>query len=54
MINRSFVPFPELETERLFLRQIEDDDVEQLYEMLSDPEVAKFDYFYPVASKEEV
>ena len=53
MINKSFVLFPELETERLILRQIEDDDVEELYEMLSDPEVAKFDYFYPVKSKEE-
>lgn len=53
MINRSFVPFPELETERLFLRQIEDSDMEQLYEILSDPEVAKFDYFYPIGSKEE-
>lgn len=53
MINKSFVPFPKLETERLFLRQIEEDDVDQLYEILSDPEIAKFDYFYPVASKEE-
>ena len=53
MINRCFVPFPELETERLRLRQVEKSDVEQLYEMLRDPEVAKFEYFYPVTSKAE-
>lgn len=46
--------FPKSETERLILRQVEDKDVEQLYEMLSDAEVAKFDYFYPVTSKLEV
>ncbi|MEJ6949631.1 GNAT family N-acetyltransferase [Natronospora cellulosivora (SeqCode)] len=54
MINRCFEPFPKLETERLILRQVVDKDLEQLYEMLSDAEVAKFDYFYPVKSKEEV
>lgn len=53
MINRCFVPFPKLETERLILRQVEDKDLEELYEMLSDPKVAKFDYFYPVTSQEE-
>jgi len=30
-----------------------DEDIEQLYEILSDPEVAIFDYFYPVTSKVE-
>ena len=54
MINKFFIPFPKLETERLILRQVDDEDVEQLYEMLSDIEVAKFDYFYPVTSKVEV
>ena len=54
MINRCFVPFPNLETERLILRQVEEKDLEQLYEMLSDAEVAKFDYFYPVTSTEGV
>lgn len=53
MVNRCFVPFPRLETERLFLRQVEVNDLEQLYEMLSDPEVARFDYFYPVTSREK-
>lgn len=54
MINKCFVPFPRLETERLILREVEKEDMEQLYEMLSDAEVAKFDYFYPVRSKAEV
>ncbi|SHK07552.1 ribosomal-protein-alanine N-acetyltransferase [Clostridium amylolyticum] len=53
MINKCFVPFPKLETERLLLRQVVDKDLEQLYEILSDAEVAKFDYFYPVTSKLE-
>jgi [ribosomal protein S5]-alanine N-acetyltransferase len=54
MTYECFTPFPKLETERLILRQVDYGDVEQLYGMLSDAEVAKFDYFYPVASKEEV
>lgn len=54
MINKNFVPFPELETERLILRQVMNEDMEELYEILSDVEVAKFDYFYPLSSKAEV
>lgn len=53
MINKSFSPFPALETERLILRQVINEDAEQLYEMLSDEEVAKFDYFYPIKSRAE-
>lgn len=53
MINKSFVPFPTLETDRLLLRLVEDSDVEQLYEVLSDAEVAKFDYFHPLTSIEQ-
>lgn len=54
MINKCFHPFPQLETERLVLREVVDGDVDDLYEILGDPEVAKFDYFYPVNSIEEV
>jgi len=54
MINKCFSPFPILETQRLLLRQVTDNDVESLYNILSDPEVAKFDYFYPVTSDVEV
>lgn len=53
MINKEFIPFPILETERLILREINEKDKEALYELLSDCDVAKYDYFYPIASKEE-
>ena len=53
MINKSCVPFPKLETERLILRQVNEKDVKQIYEILSNVEVAKYEYFYPVKSKEE-
>lgn len=53
VLNVSFDTFPELETERLILRQVMEKDVDQLYEIVSDAEVAKFDYFYPVTSKGE-
>lgn len=54
MLNEYFNAFPDLETERLILRQVMEKDVDQLFKILSDAEVAKFDYFYPVTSKEEV
>ena len=53
IINKSFIPFPNLATKRLILRRVDDNDVEQLYEILSDIEVAKYDYFYPIKSKTE-
>ncbi len=37
MLNLDFSPFPTLETERLILRQIGDDDVHSLFEMRADP-----------------
>ncbi|HAK41416.1 MAG TPA: N-acetyltransferase, partial [Clostridium sp.] len=42
MINKCFNPFPILETNRLILRQVDFKDEEQLFELLSNPEVAKF------------
>ena len=53
MINKCFNPFPMLETNRLILRQADFKDEEQLFELLSNPEVAKFDYFYPIKSSVE-
>lgn len=53
MITKCFVPFPTLETERLILRFVEDTDVEHLYEILSDAENAKLDYFHPLTSIEQ-
>lgn len=48
MININFKPFPALETRRLNLIQISQNHVQDLYELLSDPLVAEYDYFYPV------
>ncbi|MHC1749321.1 MAG: GNAT family N-acetyltransferase [Cellulosilyticaceae bacterium] len=54
MINKCFNPFPEFETERLILRKIKYIDERDLYKVLSNPEVAKFDYFYPVEKLKQV
>lgn len=53
-MNRDFEPYPLLETERLILNEITDQHVEELSVILSDPEVAKHDYFYPTKNLEEV
>lgn len=54
MINKDFNPFPVLETERLILKKIGNENADELFELLSDAEVAKYDYFYPVQSIAEV
>jgi [ribosomal protein S5]-alanine N-acetyltransferase len=54
MINKEFNPFPMLETTRLILKKVDTEHLDQLFELLSNPEVAKFDYFYPVTSIKEV
>lgn len=53
MIDKPFAPFPELETSRLKLRAIHSGDLDNLFEILCDPDVAKFDYFRPVKTKED-
>lgn len=52
-LNKKFFPFPALETQRLVLRQIEEEHANALYEILSDEEVAKFEYFYAIQSVEK-
>ncbi len=42
-----FEKFPILETERLILRECLDSDVDALFELYSDPDVAEFDWFLP-------
>lgn len=52
-MNRScFDSFPRLETERLILREINPSDVEEIFEIFSDEEVAKYDWFYPIESQD--
>lgn len=52
MKTEIFKPFPRLETDRLILRQVNNEDIRDLYEILSDEDVAKFEYFHPVQSIE--
>lgn len=53
-MNRDFEPYPLLETQRLILNEITDRHVEDLSLVLSDPDVAKHDYFYPTKNLDEV
>jgi ribosomal-protein-alanine N-acetyltransferase len=42
-----------IETKRLVLREINESDVEGIYKVFSDPEVAKYDWFRPIVSKDD-
>jgi len=42
MLNRSFVPFPILATERLILRQLIIDDEQEIFTLRSDSEINKY------------
>jgi len=42
-----------IETQRLILREIKETDVEEIYEIFSNPEVAKYDWFRPIGSKDD-
>ncbi|MGV8983157.1 GNAT family N-acetyltransferase [Clostridium sp.] len=53
-INKScFNIFPELESERLKYRQISSADVEDIFKIYSDPEVAKYDWYKPIDTKDD-
>ena len=54
MIQLNFSPFPEMETKRLTLKKISDAHLDDLFELLGNPNVAAFDYFYPVEHIEKV
>jgi len=53
MLNVNFDPFPELRTERLLLRKITDDDVEQIFKMRSDKNVMKYIGKKPIVTMAE-
>ncbi|MGO4770587.1 GNAT family N-acetyltransferase [Flavobacterium sp. W22_SRS_FK3] len=42
MLNFNFTPFPVIETERLILRRITTDDVNEVFELRSNPETMKY------------
>ena len=53
-INKScFDIFPELESERLIYREINSEDVEEIFKIYSNPEVAKYDWFTPINTKDD-
>lgn len=54
MLILNFEPFPVLTTERLELIKITENHMHSLFEVLSDPKVAEYDYFYPVENIEKV
>ncbi|MFT3795982.1 GNAT family N-acetyltransferase [Flavobacterium sp.] len=53
MLDIQFLPFTELETERLLLRRVDGNDVDQVFKLRSDPETMKFIPRPLVANKEE-
>lgn len=42
MLNFNFTPFPVIETERLILRRITNDDVNEIFELRSNPETMQY------------
>lgn len=42
MLNFNFTPFPVIETERLILKRITNDDVNEVFELRSNPETMKY------------
>ncbi|SUY47677.1 N-acetyltransferase GCN5 [Clostridium putrefaciens] len=42
-----------IETKRLILREISENDVDGIYKVFSDPAVAKYDWFSPIESKDD-
>ncbi|MDR7211506.1 GNAT family N-acetyltransferase [Flavobacterium piscis] len=42
MLNFNFTPFPVIESERLILRQITNDDINEIFELRSNPETMKY------------
>lgn len=53
MLEINFTPFPELFTERMILRKINEPDAEQIFKLRSDEDVMKFIGKNPIVSIEE-
>jgi ribosomal-protein-alanine N-acetyltransferase len=53
-INKScFNIFPELESENLIFREVNLEDVDEIFKIYSDPEVAKYDWYRPIVTRED-
>jgi ribosomal-protein-alanine N-acetyltransferase len=48
-----FDTFPELKSERLIFREVISADVEEIFKIYSNPEVAKYDWYRPIATKDD-
>lgn len=53
MLDLNFLPFTEIETERLLLRRVNESDADQVFKLRSDPETMKFIPRPLVTTKEE-
>ena len=53
MLNVNFSPFPVIETERLTLREINDDDLPEIFYQRSDPQMMKYVDRAPAKSLED-
>lgn len=53
MLTISFLPFPKLETERLLLRRITNEDVNEIFELRSNPKIMQYIPRPLVKTKEE-
>lgn len=53
MLEVNFNPFPDLKTERLILRKMNDNDTEQIFKIRADKEVMKHIGKYPMTSIDE-
>lgn len=42
MLTVNFAPFPNLETERLLLRRVDNNDIEEILALRSNPETMKY------------
>lgn len=53
-IDRScFDKFPQLESERLIYRKVNAEDLEDIFKIYSDPEVAKDDWYEPINTRDK-
>ena len=54
MLNLNFNPFPVIETERLILREVMDEDINEIFVLRSDPRVIKYIDRAPAGSLQEI
>ncbi|BCN29825.1 GNAT family N-acetyltransferase [Anaeromicropila herbilytica] len=53
MVKECFNKIEVLHTNRLVLTEVKESDINEIFKIFSNPEVAKYDWFRPINSKEE-